>query len=140
MNQSVEVSAKTDPGTDPATGGTGSPTHSIFHSSQGAARAWSLAGVPRAGSLATPTEGATTEVTAEAAAAVPAEEACPEGVRGRGGKHHPLPIRNLLFFSLRSHPTSDFIIVLLFLKIVSVFFSNIKLVSCHVHSYSNKKP
>jgi hypothetical protein len=96
----------TDPGTDPATWGTGSPINHIFHSSLGAAPARSPVGAPRVGSLAQPTEGATTEVTAEAAAAVPAEEAYLEVVRGRGGKSHPLLSRNpLSIFSLRSHPS-----------------------------------
>ncbi len=81
----------TDLGTDPATWGTGSRTNLTSHHSLGAAPARFPVGGPWAASLVQPTEGATTEVTAEAAAAVPAEEARLEVVRGRGGKshHHP---------------------------------------------------
>jgi hypothetical protein len=64
------------------------------HFSLGDALGRSPAEAPRAASLATLTEGATTGGTAEtAAAAVPAEEASPEGDPGHGGKHHPFRLR-----------------------------------------------
>jgi hypothetical protein len=90
----------TDPGTDPVTQGTGSRTSHTSLCSPGAAPARSPAGGPWAASLAQLTEGTTTEVTAEAAAAVPAEEARSEAVRGRGGNSHHHPSRIYFQYSV----------------------------------------
>jgi hypothetical protein len=98
----------TDPGKDPVPGGTGTTTLRTSRPSQGDAPGQSLAEVPRADSLATPTEGATTGVTAEAAAADPEEEVCPEGDLGLGGKHHPPRSRiKISVRGLKSQPNID---------------------------------
>jgi hypothetical protein len=76
-------------GTDPATGGTGTTTLRTSRPSKRDTPGRSLESV----SPATPTEGATMGVTAEAAVAVPEEEVCPEGDPGLGGKHHPPRIK-----------------------------------------------
>jgi hypothetical protein len=76
------------PGTDPATVATGTTTPRTSRTSPGAAPVRSLAEATRADTLVTQTEVTTTGGTSEAAAAVPAEGACPGGDHGRGGKHY----------------------------------------------------
>ncbi len=121
----------TDPGTDPHTLGTGTRTSHTSPCGPEEAPSRFLAWRQGAASPAQLTGAAATEVTAVAVAAIPAEEARTEAVRGRGGNtehHQSRPISESQQQSLHSWFCKTVCVVLLSITCYRLILVNIFLV------------